>query len=86
MTFAHTIGMEPVVVERSEKRAFRAPLAEFERALIDTFVHGRGFDTLRLAQLSSPERDALLSEASVYASGKLAEVESRSHFLDELHE
>jgi hypothetical protein len=29
---------------------------------------------------------SLLADASVYASGKLMEVEARSHFLDEIHD
>jgi hypothetical protein len=57
-----------------------------ERALIDTFVHARGFDAVKLAALSEHDRDALLKEASLYASAKLAEIESRAHYLHEIHE
>jgi hypothetical protein len=36
--------------------------------------------------MSEPEREKLLRQASLYASAKLSEVESRSHFLDEIHD
>ncbi|HYN10892.1 MAG TPA: hypothetical protein VES67_26150 [Vicinamibacterales bacterium] len=64
----------------------RAPLADLERALIDTFVHARGVDDQKLAELPEREREALLKEASVYASTKLAEVEMRAHYLHDIHE
>ena len=63
-----------------------APLAELERALIDTFIHARGFDARTLAALPGPEREALLRDASVHASVKLAEIEARSQYLHEIHE
>lgn len=72
--------------ETADRRILRAPLADLERALIDTFLHARGYDTGTLAALPAPERDALLREASLHASTKLAEIEARSHYLDELHE
>lgn len=63
-----------------------SPLARLERALIDEFVRKRGYDPLTLADLPEGERVSLLKDASVYASGKLMEVEARSHFLDEIHD
>lgn len=62
------------------------PLGELERAFIDEFVRGRGYDPLKLSDLSEHEREALLKDASVYASSKLTEVESRSHFVQEIHD
>jgi hypothetical protein len=46
------------------------------RALIDEFVRAPGYDPMKLADLPNEERDTLLKEASVYASGKLVEVEA----------
>jgi len=57
-----------------------------ERSLIDEFVRARGHDPRNLMDLSDEERQRLLKEASVYASGRLMEVEARSHFLDEIHD
>jgi hypothetical protein len=63
-----------------------APLAQIEQSLIDEFLRSRGYDRHTVEALPQDERRALLTEASVYASSKLTEVESRSHYLDELRE
>jgi hypothetical protein len=66
--------------------SLEAPLGQIEQALIDEFLHSRGHDQHTVEALPLAERHALLAEASVYASSKLTEVESRSHYLDELRE
>ena len=63
-----------------------SPLAQLERVFINEFVRARGHDPLKLDELAEPERRSLLAEASVYASAKLSEVESRSHFVHEMHD
>ena len=60
-------------------------LGEVERALIEEFVRMRGYDPSNLAALDEAERHALLTAASIYASGRLSEVESRSHYVQDLH-
>ena len=70
----------------SDTRAAEAPLGQLERAFIDEFVRARGYDPHEVVNLPAAERHALLAEASVYASAKLAEVESRSHYVHELHD
>ncbi len=57
-----------------------------ERSLIDEFVRAAGHDPHRLAELPEADRAKLLTEASIYASSKLTEVESRSQFVHDLHE
>lgn len=71
--------------QRIEVTPLEAPLSQLEQALIAAFVRARGYDPLKLADLPDHDREVLLKEASIYASGKLTEVESRQHFLDELH-
>jgi hypothetical protein len=61
-----------------------AHFAELESSLIRQFLEARGHTRSSVAALPQPERDRLLAEASTYASSKLSEVESRSHFLDDL--
>jgi hypothetical protein len=63
-----------------------APLARLEQSLIDEYVRMHGHDPARLADLVAAERDALLRGASLYASCRLSEVETRSHYLHELHD
>jgi hypothetical protein len=74
------------VSDGTETRPLEAPLGQLERSLIDEFVRAQGYDPNKLADLPEHEREKLLADASVYASGKLTEVEARSHFLDEIHD
>ncbi len=61
------------------------PLAELERRLMSEFVAAAGHDLHSLLVRHDEEAKKLLAEASLYAAGKLAEVESRSHYLRKLH-
>ena len=61
------------------------PLGQLEQSLIDQFVRARGYDPAKLAELPAPERIALLKDASIHASARLTEIESRSHYLSEIH-
>ena len=62
------------------------PLACLEQSLIDEYIRLRGYDPARLGDLVAADRDALLKGASLYASCRLCEVETRSHFVHELHD
>jgi len=64
----------------------QAPLGQLERAFIDEYVRMSGHDPTRLTELADDEREALLTQASIYASSKLSEVEARAHLLHELHD
>ena len=59
--------------------------AHLEQAFIDEFIRLRGYDPARLRDLAVIERDDLLKHAVAYAAEKLAEVESRAHYVHELH-
>ena len=71
---------------KAKTHSLEAPLGQLERSLIDEFIQARGYDPTALAGLPEHERETLLADASIYASGKLAEVEARSHFVDEIHD
>jgi hypothetical protein len=60
------------------------PLAELERQLISAYVAGAGEDLETLLARDDEAARKLLAEASLYASGRLTEVESRSHYLHKL--
>ena len=60
--------------------------ADLERSLIEAYLKGKGFSLEDLKRLPEAEAKQLMKEASVYASGKLAELEERAHFLQELHD
>ena len=61
------------------------PMAALERTLIAEYLAHHGHDLGSVHQLPPAEAHALLREASVYASGKLEEIESRAHYLHDLH-
>jgi hypothetical protein len=63
----------------------RDPEARLEQALIAEFLHTLGHDASTLDALPEPQRRRLLQEASVYAAGRLAEIESRAHYIAEIH-
>ena len=59
--------------------------AQLEQALIEEFVLLSGHDPARLGSLPAAERQELLKRASTYAASRLAEVESRAHYVHEIH-
>ena len=69
----------------NETNRLQPPLVGLERTLINEFLRARGLDPESLDGLGEAERHALMAEASTYASMRLTEIESRSHFVDELH-
>jgi hypothetical protein len=68
-----------------DTRAMEDQSAHLELALIEQFIRARGHDPARLHDLPADERERLQKDAATYAAGKLAEVESRAHFVHELH-
>jgi len=73
-------GMDPDVPPLEE------PLAELERRLIDEYLRKQGHDPDALRRRHDEAARKLLSEASTYAATKLTEIESRSHYVRELHD
>ena len=61
------------------------PLAALERALIDEFLELGGFTRHSVGQLPAREAARLLSTACEYASLRLAVIESRAQYVDEMH-
>jgi hypothetical protein len=70
-------------------RLDRPPLvdvtAELERAFISEYLVSHGYDPPALAALPHDAHEALLKEASLYASTKLSEVEARAHYIHDIH-
>lgn len=71
--------MEPDV------RPIEEPLAELERRLIDEYIRRAGHDPEELRARGDAAARKLLIDASVYAATKLTEVESRAHYVRDLH-
>jgi len=62
------------------------PLAQLERTFIEEYLHARGQHLNTLKNLPRDQANALMKEASAYASGKLTEVETRAHLVGDLHD
>jgi hypothetical protein len=75
----------------SAKKTNSQPLLEdihafLEQTLIETYLKGKGFALEDLRKLPKAEAKQLMKEASTFASCKLAELEDRAHFVQELHD
>jgi hypothetical protein len=60
--------------------------AFMEKKLIEAYLKGKGYILGDLKDLPEAEARQLKTEASTYASNKLAEVEQKAHFVRELHD
>ena len=60
--------------------------ALLEKALIEEYLHEKGYSHEDLKQLPADLVEKLMKEASQYASLKMEEVEARAHFIKELHD
>lgn len=62
------------------------PESKLERILIKSFLLDKGFTAEKISELSEEERKKLMTEASQFASIKLAEVETRAKLIREIHD
>ncbi len=60
--------------------------ALLEKALIEEYLHEKGYSHEDLKKLPADLVEKLMKEASQYASLKMEEVEARAHFIKELHD
>ena len=65
--------------------AMADPGVALGQALIEEFFRARDIDPAALHSLPEAEAKRVLTEASIYASTKLAEIEARAHFVHEIH-
>jgi hypothetical protein len=61
------------------------PVADIERQLIRAYVAGAGHDLPTLLSRDDDAARRLLAEAARYASGRLTEIDARSHYVRILH-
>ena len=62
------------------------PLADLERRFIDEYIQRAGHDPEAIRARHDDEAKKLLTAASTYAATKLTEIESRSHYVRDLHQ
>lgn len=61
------------------------PEAVLERMYIEEYLRQKGHTLQSVHALPKQEAERLMVEASTYASGRLAEVETRAHFVQDIH-
>ena len=66
--------------------ALADPQARLERALIEQYLQERGCSLSTMHAKSAGEQRALLSQASLYAAGRLAEIDARAAYIHEIHD
>ena len=62
------------------------PHGPLECALIAEFLAERGHTLRSVERLPLPEREKLMRRAAFYATLRLAEIESRAHFVDDFED
>ena len=65
-------------------RPMEDPQAQIERAFIDEYVRLHGYDSESVRLRPEAEVMTLLEAASTYAAGRLAEFESRAHYVHDI--
>lgn len=58
--------------------------ADLEKAIIDEYLKCRGYTMGSVNKLPKDEGHRIMVEASTYASGKLAEIESKARYTQNL--
>jgi hypothetical protein len=71
--------------QEPDVRPMEDPEGPLETALIKEFLRLRGLESVSVHALREGEATRVLAEASVYAAMKLAEIDSRAHFVHEIH-
>jgi hypothetical protein len=61
------------------------PLARLEQQFIREYLAQLGLDYHTLITRHDDDARALLAKAALHASERLSEIESRSHYIDDLH-
>ena len=61
------------------------PFARLEQGLISDYLRALGHDPEALRARADDEARRLLAEASTYAGARLTEVESRAHYVHDIH-
>jgi len=74
-----------VSLEPPDTAPLQDRFAQLERAFIDEFLRLQGYDHITLNTLPDLQRHAMLAAASTYAATKLAEIESRAHYIHDIH-
>ena len=62
------------------------PEAKLERALIEEYLQERGCSLSTIGSKPTAEQRVLLTQASQYAVGRLAEIDARAAYIHDIHD
>jgi hypothetical protein len=71
--------------EHVDQTAVEEPLAGLERMYMQVYLRSKGHTLHSVHELPEQEAKRLMTEASMFASARLAEVEARAQFVQEIH-
>jgi hypothetical protein len=67
-----------------EKCSSEGPQSVLERKLVEEYLLSKGYHKEDLKKMPEEEAKQLMTEACMYASGKLAELEAKTHFRESI--
>jgi hypothetical protein len=73
------------MVDIRDTAPLEEPEARLERALIEEYLRALGHDAAALRLRHDEAARELLKQASIYAAARLTEVESRAHYVHDIH-
>lgn len=79
------IQRSPMEVDMDNQQ-MEDPNAVLEKALMEEYLHERGYSLEKLKELPKEMVEQLMKEATRYASLKMEEIQARAHFVDEIHD
>ena len=62
------------------------PNAVLEKALMEEYLHERGYSLEKLKEMPKEMVEQLMKDATRYASLKMEDVKAKAHFVEEIHE
>lgn len=66
------------------RQVTEGPQSVMERMLLEEYLRGKGYQLKDLHTLPEEQAKVLMTEASQYASLKMAQVESSAHFREKI--
>jgi hypothetical protein len=77
---------EPIMTDmNAETRPMVDPEGRLERAFIDEYLRQHGHEPEDVRAMPEPRARILLEAASIYAAGRLAELQARAHYVHDMH-
>lgn len=78
--------MNPLTKENPIDNCMKdGPQSVMEKSLLEAYLQQKGYQLADLANMPEAHAKALMTEACLYASLKMAQVESTAHFREKIH-